>query len=80
MAERVGFWGGFPGGSERLERCQRLAGSVTCPRALTERAVHLALAPLALIVLNEAHLERLLRRFVADYYHPCRTHLSLQKD
>ena len=32
------------------------------------------------IVLNEAHLERLLRRFVADYYHPCRTHLSLEKD
>jgi ketosteroid isomerase-like protein len=45
VAERVGFWGGFHGGSERLERCQRLAGSVTCPRALTESAVHLALAP-----------------------------------
>jgi transposase InsO family protein len=32
------------------------------------------------IVLNEAHLRRLLRRFIAEYYHPCRTHLSLGKD
>jgi putative transposase len=32
------------------------------------------------IVLNERHLRRLLRRFVNDYYHPCRTHLSLGKD
>ena len=32
------------------------------------------------IVMNERHLRRLLRRFVAEYYHPCRTHLSLGKD
>ena len=32
------------------------------------------------IVLNEQHLRRLLRRFVNEYYHPCRTHLSLGKD
>jgi putative transposase len=32
------------------------------------------------IVMNERHLRRLLRRFVADYYHDCRTHLSLGKD
>ena len=32
-----------------------------------------------LIVLNEAHLRRLLRQFV-DYYHTDRTHLSLGKD
>jgi len=32
------------------------------------------------IVLNERHLRRLLRQFVAEYYHPCRTHLSLGKD
>ena len=28
------------------------------------------------IVMNEQHLRRLLRRFVDEYYHPCRTHLS----
>ena len=32
------------------------------------------------IVLNERHLRRLLRKFVDEYYHPCRTHLSLGKD
>ena len=32
------------------------------------------------IVMNEHHLRRLLRRFVSEYYHPCRTHLSLGKD
>ena len=32
------------------------------------------------IVTNERHLRRLLRRFVDEYYHPCRTHLSLGKD
>jgi len=32
------------------------------------------------IVLNERHLRWLLRRFVAEYYHPCRTRLSLGKD
>jgi putative transposase len=32
------------------------------------------------IVLNERHLRWLLRRFVAEYCHPCRTHLSLGKD
>ena len=32
------------------------------------------------IVMNERHLRRLLRRFVNEYYHPCRTHLSLGKD
>jgi putative transposase len=31
-------------------------------------------------VLNERHLRWLRRRFVAEYYHPCRTHLSLGKD
>ncbi|MBN1611506.1 MAG: hypothetical protein JW940_33035 [Polyangiaceae bacterium] len=42
MGALAGFWGGLHGGSERLDRCQRLAGSVTCPHALTERAVRLA--------------------------------------
>jgi putative transposase len=32
------------------------------------------------IVMNERHLRRLLRRFVDEYYHRCRTHLSLGKD
>ena len=32
------------------------------------------------IVMNEQHLRRLLRRFVDEYHHPCRTHLSLGKD
>jgi transposase InsO family protein len=32
-----------------------------------------------LIVLNDQHLRRLLREYV-DYYHACRTHLSLEKD
>jgi len=32
------------------------------------------------IVMNERHLRRLLRRFVDEYYHSCRTHLSLDKD
>ena len=32
------------------------------------------------IVVNEGHLRRLLRKFVAEYYHSCRTHLSLGKD
>ena len=32
------------------------------------------------IVLKERHLRRLLRGYVSDYYHPCRTHLSLGKD
>ena len=32
------------------------------------------------IVLNGRHLRRLLRRFVAEYYHRCRTYLSLAKD
>ena len=32
------------------------------------------------IVRNKRHLRRLLRRFVGEYYHPCRTHLSLGKD
>ena len=31
------------------------------------------------IVLNEQHLRRILRKYV-DYYHTCRTHLSLNKD
>ena len=31
------------------------------------------------IILNERHLRRLLREYVA-YYHNCRTHLSLNKD
>ena len=30
--------------------------------------------------MNERHLRRLLRRFVGEYYHRCRTHLSLDKD
>jgi putative transposase len=33
-----------------------------------------------MIVMNERHLRGLLRRFVAEYYHRCRTHLSLDKD
>jgi putative transposase len=32
------------------------------------------------IVFDERHLRWLLGRFVAEYYHPCRTHLSLGKD
>ncbi len=32
------------------------------------------------IVLGEQHLRRLLRRYIDEYYHPCRTHLSLGKD
>jgi putative transposase len=32
------------------------------------------------VVLNERHLRGLLRRFVAEYYHSCPTHLSLGKD
>jgi hypothetical protein len=32
------------------------------------------------IVLGEPHLCRLLRRYLDEYYHPCRTHLSLGKD
>ena len=32
------------------------------------------------IVKNERHLRRLLRGYVSEYYHPCRTHLSLGKD
>ncbi len=31
------------------------------------------------IVINERHLRRILREYV-DYYHTCRTHLSLNKD
>ena len=31
------------------------------------------------IVLDERHLKRMLREYV-DYYHACRTHLSLEKD
>ena len=31
------------------------------------------------IVLDERHLKRILRAYV-DYYHACRTHLSLEKD
>jgi len=32
------------------------------------------------IVMNRRYLRRLLRRYVSDYYHPCRIHLSLDKD
>jgi hypothetical protein len=32
------------------------------------------------IVLNERHLRRQLRTYVADYYHSSRTHLSLDND
>ena len=31
------------------------------------------------VVLNDAHLRRLLRNYLT-YYHGCRTHLSLEKD
>ena len=31
------------------------------------------------IILNERHLKRILASYV-DYYHGCRTHLSLEKD
>jgi len=33
-----------------------------------------------IIPLNEYHLERLLREFVRDYYHPIRTHSSLNHE
>jgi putative transposase len=32
------------------------------------------------IVLNEPHLRRMIRRYLDEYYHRCRTHLSLGKD
>jgi len=32
------------------------------------------------IIVSEQHLRRLLRRYLDDHYHPCRTHLSLGKD
>jgi putative transposase len=32
------------------------------------------------IVMNERHLRRLVRTYVSEYYHRCRTHLSLGKD
>jgi transposase InsO family protein len=32
------------------------------------------------IVVSEQHLRRLLQRYLDEYYHPCRTHLSLGKD
>ena len=31
------------------------------------------------IILNESHLRRILKSYL-DYYHRCRTHLSLDKD
>ncbi len=33
-----------------------------------------------IIVLNERHLKRILNEYIEKYYHPCRTHLSLDKD
>jgi putative transposase len=33
-----------------------------------------------IIVMNQRHLRRLLRTYVTEYYHGCRTHLSLGKD
>ncbi len=33
-----------------------------------------------MIVQNERHLKRILKEYVAKNYHPCRTHLSLEKD
>jgi putative transposase len=30
--------------------------------------------------MNQRHLRRLLRTYVTEYYHGCRTHLSLGKD
>ena len=32
------------------------------------------------IVLGEGHLERLLREFIEEYYHPCRPHQGLDGD
>ncbi|MBW2459976.1 MAG: transposase [Deltaproteobacteria bacterium] len=32
------------------------------------------------VIGTEQHLRRLLRSYLDDYYHPCRTHLSLSKD
>ncbi len=32
------------------------------------------------IVVSEQHLRSLLQSYLDDYYHPCRTHLSLGKD
>ena len=47
--------------------CERVIGSIRreCPAHV--------------IVMNERHLRRILREYV-DYYHTCRTHLSLNKD
>ena len=33
-----------------------------------------------IIVLNERHLKRILKEYIDKYYHPFRTHLSLDKD
>jgi transposase InsO family protein len=47
--------------------CERVIGS--CRRDCLDHV----------IVINERHLRRILREYV-DYYHTCRTHLSLNKD
>ena len=33
-----------------------------------------------IIVMNEKHLKRILQEYIDKYYHPSRTHLSLNKD
>ena len=48
-------------------------------RRLAVKAQALSREALAQIVLDERHLRRILRKYV-DYYHSCRTHLSLEKD
>jgi putative transposase len=59
-----------------------IAGSSPWQNAYAERVVGTLRRELLdhLIVMNEWQLRRLLRRFVNEYYHPCRTHLSLGKD
>ena len=57
-----------------------LKRSVKRPRLTNaDRGLWVLLSRRWVIVMNERHLRRLLRRFVDEYYHRCRTHLSLGK-
>ena len=57
-----------------------LKRSVKRPRLTNaDRGLWVLLSRRWVIVMNERHLRRLLRRFVDEYYHRCRTHLSLDK-
>ena len=60
----------------------RIARRSPCQSPYVERVIGTLRRELVdhTIVMNERHLRRLLTRFVAKYYHPCRTHLSLGKD